>query len=36
MGRLNAKVSGKVDSDKFEGKAKLPLGSADITGIRKN
>lgn len=36
MGRLKAKVSGKVDGDRFEGKAKLPLGSAEITGIRKN
>lgn len=32
MGRLKAKVSGKIEDDLFTGSAKLPLGTAKIEG----
>lgn len=34
IGRLKAHVTGSVSGDRFSGKAKLPLGSARIEGIR--
>lgn len=35
MGKLKAQISGKVEGDTFKGTANLPLGSAEIEGIRK-
>lgn len=34
MGRLKAQVNGTVEGDRFHGTAKLPLGTAEIEGIR--
>lgn len=34
MGRLKATVDGTVEGDTFTGTAKLPLGTAEITGTR--
>ncbi|MFC2967090.1 hypothetical protein [Acidimangrovimonas pyrenivorans] len=34
IGRLKAHVSGTVSGDQFSGKAKLPLGSAQIEGAK--
>jgi hypothetical protein len=34
LGRLKAEVNGKVDGDRFSGTAKLPLGVAQIEGVR--
>ncbi|MEJ2377899.1 MAG: hypothetical protein P8Y71_21740 [Pseudolabrys sp.] len=34
LGRLKAQVAGTVDGDRFTGTAKLPLGVAQIDGVR--
>lgn len=35
LGRLKAQVTGKVEGNIFSGNAKLPIGTAQITGTRK-
>jgi hypothetical protein len=34
VGRVHAEVVGRVDGDRFTGAAKLPLGKAEIDGVR--
>ena len=34
MGKLKAQVTGTVDGDTFTGRARLPLGTAEIHGTR--
>ncbi|MDR3514497.1 MAG: hypothetical protein P4M00_01675 [Azospirillaceae bacterium] len=34
IGRVHAEIAGRVDGDRFVGAAKLPLGKAEIAGVR--
>lgn len=34
IGRMKAHVTGSISGDRFNGDAKLPLGSAHIVGVR--
>jgi hypothetical protein len=34
IGRVKAQISGRVAGDRFTGQAKLPLGVAQIEGVR--
>jgi hypothetical protein len=34
IGRVHADIIGRVDGDRFTGSAKLPLGKAEIDGVR--
>ncbi|HBK04512.1 MAG TPA: hypothetical protein DDZ81_01475 [Acetobacteraceae bacterium] len=34
IGRIRAEIVGRVDGDRFTAAAKLPLGKAEIEGIR--
>lgn len=34
IGRIRAEIDGRVEGDRFTGAAKLPLGKAEIEGLR--
>ena len=34
IGRVHAEINGKVDGDRFIATAKLPLGKAELDGVR--